>query len=73
MVYIIGILVSLAAEGFKRYAKLDNFWVIITVLGLSFVGSVGYAMKEEVLVWPIFLLVFVVAGAFHNYVIRRFW
>ena len=72
MEYILGVIVSLIAQGFNKAAKGDKFAMYVFVLAISIVSAGIYTMYKDTELFATFILVLTTAGAFHNFVIRRF-
>ena len=76
MQIITGILVSLVVEGIKEVerkkgSKLNSFQTIAFVFTLSLFASLAYFLLNKFGFWESFLQIALVAGGFHNLVVRR--
>lgn len=72
MEYILGIIVSLLAQGFKKSVKGDKFSMYVFVAALSVVFAGVYELLGDAELWVAIVTVLTTAGAFHNFIIRRF-
>ena len=72
MEYFIGIVVSLAVQYMKSRGKTDVAGTYLIVCLVSFVGAGLYVLVEDTSIWPVFMQVLTVSGAFYAFVIRRF-
>jgi hypothetical protein len=72
MEYIIGIAASLFAQVVKKYAGSGTVVSYLIVLTTSLLCGALYVLYAETELFATFLKVLTVAGAFHNFIIRRF-
>lgn len=71
MEYILGIIVSLIAQISKE--KLSQTGTLVLVFLLSILASVAYFfLIQNETIYNSFVQIMVTAGAFHNFIIRRF-
>jgi len=73
MEYLLGIVVSLVVEGIKKVSKADSFTTHILLFAASIVGAFVYIMLYTSEFWPAVVQVLLVASAFHNLIIRKFY
>ena len=59
-------------QGVKSQFGLEKFGVGLTVLGLSLVGAYVYTWLASAGYWVTALQILTVAGAVHNFILRRF-
>lgn len=72
MEYILGVIVSLIAQAWKRFLGTDTLGTYIGVAAISMLAAGFYVIVKDTSVWPVLVQVLVTAGAFHNFVLRRF-
>ena len=72
MEYILGVAVSLLAQVLKEKLKLDVLGTYIVVFGVSISAAIVYVYYADTTIWSTVLQTLATAGAFHNFVIRRF-
>lgn len=72
MEYFIGVLVSLVAQRVKKYAGSNQYLSLVIVAVLSIAGAGVYAFLSETQGLATVTRILVTAGAFHNFIIRRF-
>lgn len=72
MELFIGAVVSLIVQGIKRNTKLSTWGKYVTVALISFVGAGIYTQIKDTSLWGPLVGVFVSAGAFYAYILRRF-
>ncbi|MBS4082934.1 MAG: hypothetical protein KGZ73_05235 [Rhizobiales bacterium] len=72
MEYILGIAVSLVAQGYKKYLGTDTFGTYLAIFALSILAAALFVTLKDTEIWPSIVQVMTVAGAFHNFILRRF-
>lgn len=72
MEYILGVIVSLIAQVTKRTVGTDTLGTYAAVLGLSLCAAAVYVTVKDTAMWPTIVQIALTAGAFHNFVVRRF-
>ena len=72
MEYVIGVAVSLVVEALKRYFGVNALGTYVAIACVSVFGAGIYVLLSSSPFWPVIVQVIVTAGAFHNFIIRRF-
>lgn len=72
MEYIIGILVSLILQWFKKFAGTSTLGTYSFLAILAIIGSVAYYFLEGTEFWTSLSQILLTAGAFHNFIIRLY-
>jgi len=72
MEYIFGIIVSLIAQVFKRVLGTDTLGTYAAVAALSILAAGVYVLLKDTPIWAVIVQILITAGAFHNFIIRRF-
>jgi len=72
MEYIIGIVVSVIVQIIKRVMKQSVLGTYLALLLISFSAAAIYVFVKDTAIWPLFMQIVTVAGAFYAFVIRRF-
>jgi hypothetical protein len=71
MEYFIGIFVSLLVQWIKVSGKTGTTLTYLIVLGLSFIAAALYVFIKDTPIWPLFVEVVTISGAFYAFVITR--
>ena len=71
MEIIIGSVVSIITQLFKKF-KFGRTTVLAFVVALSLLTAVGYQYLNASGYWQSFGMILASAGAFHNFILRRF-
>lgn len=72
MEYILGVIVSLVAQGAKKYLKSDPLTTQLIVVVLAMLAAGFYVWFKDTGIWETILSVLVTAGATHNFILRKF-
>lgn len=72
MEYIFGVIVSLLAQAMKKSLGTDTLGTYIAVAALSVLAAGAYVFFKDTSLWPVIVQIAVVAGAVHNFILRRF-
>lgn len=72
MEIILGVIVSLISQVAKKYTKGDRVATYAVIVGLSLGGAAVYVLLQDTEYWPTIVAILTSAGAFHNFIIRRF-
>ncbi len=72
MEIIIGSAVSIVVELIKRYVGTSPIGTLISVFIISIAASIVYNLMLNADIWDSVLPILMVAGGFHNFIIRQF-
>jgi hypothetical protein len=72
MEYFIGIGASLLVQVIKRYAGTNTLGSYLVMFFVALLCAALYVTFSDTALFAVFLKVLTVAGAFHNFIIRRF-
>lgn len=72
MEFLTGVIVSLVIQGLKKWWGLDKFGTYIALAVLSLAGAYAYIWLASAGYWESVVQTLIVAGAVHNFVLRRF-
>lgn len=72
MEYIIATGVALAVQWLKNKMGTNVLGTYVVVLAVSFAAAGVYVYIKDTALWPVFVQVLTIAGAFYAFIIRRF-
>lgn len=72
MEYILGVVVSLGVQKLKNWTRVGEWGVLAVIAGASILAAWAYTALAAAGYWESISQILITAGAFHNFVIRRF-
>lgn len=73
MEYIIGVFVSLGIQWLKSKSRISGGMTLFILALVSVAAAAIYTwLSQYTDFWPVLVQVLTVAGAFHNFIIKRF-
>jgi hypothetical protein len=72
MEYLFGVIVSLLVKYLKEKFGTDGKTTALLLIGISIASAGAYVLLVSIGYWETLAQILIVAGAFHNFIIRSF-